>query len=339
MIRRKDNFDLWAYNTFGMRVMCACYVEYDRISDLKELDMDSFPQPILCIGEGSNLLFTGNFSGTVLRSAIKYIRYEDLGQDEVAVSVGAGVRFDDFVSEVCSCNLWGAENLSLIPGQTGAAAVQNIGAYGVEVKDIVSEVMCYDTKERCEVSFGVDECRYGYRSSRFKEAPDKGRYIVTSVLFRLHRSSAPCLSYKGVKDAMNSRIPKTPQEVRDAVIRIRREKLPDPAKMGSAGSYFKNPIVPASCLTNFEKLTGGEKVPFYALPDNMVKLSAAWLIDRCSLKGFRMGGAAVYGSQPLVLVNITGQATPSDVLALEQEVVKRVKEKFGVVLQPEVEHI
>lgn len=339
MIRISENFDLSHHNTFGMNVMCACYVEYDRDADLKKLEFNSFPQPIVCIGEGSNLLFTGHFPGTILRSCIKYISYEPSGLDEVCVSVGSGVIFDDFVADTCSHHLWGVENLSLIPGQVGAAAVQNIGAYGVEVKDILQEVICYDTREQCEVHFDVDDCRYSYRGSRFKEFPDKGSYIVTGVRFKLHRTSGPNLEYRGLKDAFGSRMPETPQEVREAVIRIRNKKLPDPAKIGSAGSFFKNPVVPASSLTSIARASGGAKVPYFSLPGDLIKIPAAWLIEQCSLKGFQTGGAAVYELQPLVLVNLTGKATPSDVLALEKEVTRRVKVKFGIELQAEVEHI
>ena len=196
-MRKEENYDLSGQNTFGMKVRCACYVEYVSAAELERMDWDSLPKPIKHIGEGSNLLFSGDFPGTVLHSDIEFIMYVDVGFDEVPVMVGAGVHWDNFVEETCRHGLWGAENLSLIPGETGAAAVQNIGAYGVEVKDIISGVVCYDLQERKKVKFTVAECGYGYRESMFKHA--EGRYIVTSVLFRLTRKKSPKLEYKGLE--------------------------------------------------------------------------------------------------------------------------------------------
>lgn len=331
MISRTPDYDLSAHNTFRMKVKCALFVEYDRPSDLEELDWDSLPKPVLSIGAGSNLLFEGDFPGTVLHSRIKYIKYIDMGMADVPVAVGAGVVFDDFVAHVCGNGLWGAENLSLIPGEVGAAAVQNIGAYGVEAKDIIKGVVCFDTVERKSVKFKVSECGYGYRESMFKHS--EGRYVVTSVLFRLSRNSGPKLEYKGLAGIDAS----TPESVRNAVIAIRRTKLPDPAELGSAGSFFKNPVVSAE---RFVAITEGyREVPHYLLPGGFVKIPAAWLIEQCSLKGVSVGGAAVYEKQPLVIVNATSEATPSDVLALERKIVETVENRFGVRLSPEVEHI
>ena len=168
-MRIKFNYDLSSMNTFRMKVSCACFVEYENVAELEGLNFDSLPRPLLHMGEGSNLLFTGDFPGTVLHSNIEYIKYVDVGLDEVPVIVGAGVNFDSFVAETCRHGLWGAENLSLIPGEVGAAAVQNIGAYGAEVKDIISGVVCFDLKERKKCRFKASECGYGYRSSMFKE--------------------------------------------------------------------------------------------------------------------------------------------------------------------------
>lgn len=331
MISRTPNYDLSAHNTFRMKVKCALFVEYDSPADLDALDWDSLPKPVLNIGAGSNLLFGGDFPGTVLHSRIKYIKYIDMGLDEIPVAVGAGVVFDAFVANVCSNALWGAENLSMIPGEVGAAAVQNIGAYGVEVKDIIKGVVCYDTVERKSVKFKTSECGYGYRDSMFKHSG--GRYVVTSVLFRLSRNSGPKLEYKGLAGIDAS----SPDTVRKAVMEIRRTKLPDPAEIGSAGSFFKNPVMSAE---KFVAVTEGyREVPHYLLPGGMVKVPAAWLIEQCSLKGATLGGAAVYEKQPLVIVNASGEATPADVMALERKIVETVENKFGVRLSPEVEHI
>ncbi len=357
-MRIQLNYDLLAQNTFRMKVSCACYVEYETVKELEGLNFDRLPQPLLHIGAGSNLLFTGDFPGTVLHSNIEFIKYVDVGLDEVPVMVGAGVVWDHFVEEACRHGLWGAENLSLIPGEVGAAAVQNIGAYGVEVKDIISGVVAFDLQERRKVKFSREECRYGYRDSLFKQPESKGRYVVTSVLFRLTRKYSPRLEYKGVREALGipgqagnddravTATPSTvmadpaghltPQAVRDAIVRIRRQKLPDPEELGSAGSFFKNPVVSRE---EFARISPDGSAPHYDLPDGSVKVPAAWLIDQCGFKGAAEGGAAVYEKQPLVIVNASGQASPQEVLALEQRIINGVRERFGVTLHPEVEHI
>lgn len=337
MVTIQENYDLTAHNTFRMKVKCACYVEYDKAADLLDLDFDALPQPVFHIGGGSNLLFTGDFPGTVLHSAIKYIKYADLGLPEVPVMVGAGVRFDDFVENVCRNGLWGAENLSLIPGEVGACAVQNIGAYGTEAGDIISGVVCYDRKERRKVTFKAAECRYAYRDSIFKDPEVKGRYIITSVLFRLSRDKGPQLGYKGVSEALEGRKNPTPMDVREAIINLRRNKLPDPEEIGSAGSFFKNPIVTAAHFAEIAK--GFDTVPHYVLDNGFIKVPAAWMIDQCGFRGAKLGGAGVYEKQALVLVNRTGEATPDEVLALEAQITTAVLERFGVDLHPEVEHI
>lgn len=346
-MRKTENFDLTPLNTFRMKAKCACYVEYDSAAELESIDWDSLPKPIKHIGEGSNLLLTGDFPGTILHSRIDFIKYVDVGLDEVPVMVGAGVHWDRFAAETCGHGLWGAENLSLIPGEVGAAAVQNIGAYGVEIKDIVSGVVCYDLQERKKVKFTVAECGYGYRESMFKDAA--GRYIVTSVLIRLSRKYNPRLEYKGVRQALglDEHVwPEdlTPQKVRDAIISVRRQKLPDPEEIGSAGSFFKNPVVGAldfARIIDVARRDFGDDVtiPHFINPDGSVKIPAAWMIEKCGFKGATEGGAAVYEKQPLVLINATGSASPKDVLALENRIVSAVRDRFGVELHPEVEHL
>lgn len=343
------NHNLRSHNTFGMEVSCACFVEYETIKELEGLDLASLPQPVMHIGAGSNLLFTRDFPGTVLHSAVRYVKYVDLGLDEVFMAVGAGVTFDDFVAKACEAGYWGAENLSLIPGEVGAAAVQNIGAYGVEVKDIISGVVCYDTVEKKKVSFKAAECAYGYRDSRFKNEPDKGRYIVTSVLFKLTRAYSPKLEYKGIRAALGlaedqNPTDLTPAAVREAIIGVRREKLPDPAETGSAGSFFKNPVVSPLQFAHIidvarEHYGSDVVVPHFILESGFVKIPAAWMIDRLGFKSATQGGAAVYEKQPLVIVNASGTASPEDVLALEKRIIDAVFDRFGVTLTPEVEHI
>lgn len=330
---KREKYDLSSSNTFGLKVSCACHIEYDSVEELASLDVSALPGPLLSVGEGSNLLFTGDFPGTVLRSRISYIKYFDVGADQVPVAVGAGVKWDDFVAKACDDALWGAENLSGIPGTVGAAAVQNIGAYGVEAKDIIAGVTLWDLQKKEKVSFKAAECKYGYRDSIFKSPEFKGRYVVTGVLFRLSRKAVPRTGYKGLSGIDTS----SPKSIREAVLGIRCEKLPDPAKTGSAGSYFKNPIVSAG---DFARISEGfETVPHYVLDGGFIKVPAAWMIEQCSLKGYCVGGAAVYDKQPLVIVNASGNATSQDILELEKTIIDKVEERFGVTLHPEVEHI
>lgn len=339
-MKRIDNYDLSTQNTFRMKVKAALYIEYDSVEELQSLDLKALPQPVFHMGAGSNLLFTKDFPGTVLHSNIKFIKYVDMGLDEVLLTVGSGVVFDDLIANVAGNGLWGMENLSLIPGEVGAAAVQNIGAYGVEAKDVISGVVCLDTKDWTKTVFKVGECSYGYRDSRFKH--ERGRYIITSVLFRVTRKYCPKLDYGGVRAALEGRDLQalTPMDVREAIIGIRNAKLPDPAQIGSAGSFFKNPVISRK---HFERIvasaTGKGPVPHYDLPDGTVKVPAAWLIDQCGFRGKVLGGAQVYEKQPLVIVNASGSASPEDVLALENQIIASVQKQYDITLHPEVDHI
>jgi len=346
-MQRMENYNLAEHNTFRMNARCACYIEYESAAELEKTDWDSLPKPIKHIGEGSNLLITGDFPGTILHSAIKFTKYVDMGLDHIPIVVGAGVHWDTFVEETCGHGLWGAENLSLIPGEVGAGAVQNIGAYGTEIKDIISGVVCYDLVERKKVKFQKPECNYHYRDSLFKNSD--GRYIVTSVLFRLSRKYSPRLEYKGIRAALglpDGQEPSdlTPMQVRKAIIGIRNEKLPDPKLIGSAGSFFKNPVVGALDFARIidvaRKDSGPEAtVPHFINPDGTIKIPAAWMIEKCGLRGAALGGAAVYEKQPLVIVNASGCAKAEDILALERRIMDSVRAKFGVVLHAEVEHL
>ena len=373
-------------NTFGMKVKARCFMEYDSVADLVDIEFEELARPVLHIGGGSNLLFTDDFKGTVLHSKIDFIEILDEchgdgveklnpSHDEswappvheatgghgfsshphgtsseesscpVMVSVGAGVIFDDFCAWAAKEGLWGVENLSYIPGEVGASAVQNIGAYGVEVKDVIRTVYCYDTVEEEFVHFDVAECRYGYRDSIFKDPEVKGRYVVTHVVFALSRTPQPRLDYGHLKDAVAASMQEvTPGLIRKVIIKIRKEKLPEPSVMGSAGSFFKNPVITSEHFQRIEAAAKAElgpdcKVPHYDLPDGMVKVPAAWMIEQCGWKGRRSGGAAVYEKQPLVIVNYTGEAYPEEIVGLEKRVMASVKAKFDVDLHPEVEHV
>lgn len=351
MIRTTYYQDLTKMNTFRMKVKARCFIEYDSIADLVDIEFEELARPILHIGGGSNLLFTDDFKGTVLHSRIDFIEvlespHQKEEDGEVLVSVGAGVIFDDFCAWAAKEGLWGIENLSYIPGEVGASAVQNIGAYGVEAKDVIRKVYCYDTLEEEFVHFDVSECGYGYRDSIFKKPEIKGRYIVTHVVFALSREPMPKLDYGHLREAVTTACDAqlTPEMVRKIIIKIRKEKLPEPSVMGSAGSFFKNPVILLEHFQRIEAAAKAEhgpdvKVPHYDLPDDMVKVPAAWMIEQCGWKGRRSGGAAVYEKQPLVIVNYTGDAYPEEIIGLERRIISSVKEKFGVELHPEVDHI
>ena len=298
------------------------------------------------IGGGSNLLFTGDFPGTVLHSAIRHIDVISDSDDEVLVRVGAGVEFDKLCEWAAGRSLWGPENLSHIPGEAGAAAVQNIGAYGVEAKDIIREVRAFDLVSRKFLTFSVEECNYGYRDSFFKSPEGKDRYIITGIVFAFRRNGSPILEYGNLRETLLSRCPcPTPSDVREAIISIRRTKLPEVGEVGSAGSFFKNPVVSREVFGNVVRVSGRDEasVPHYPVPgpggEPWVKIPAAWLIDQCGWKGAVRGGAGVWPSQPLVIINASGDASPEEILALEECIRMSVSDRFGIVLSPEVEHI
>ncbi|MBR2162668.1 MAG: UDP-N-acetylmuramate dehydrogenase [Bacteroidales bacterium] len=271
MIKTTYYQDLTKMNTFGMKVKARCFMEYDSVADLVDIEFEELARPVLHIGGGSNLLFTDDFKGTVLHSRIDFIEIIDESQ-EVLVSVGAGVVFDDFCAWAANEGLWGVENLSYIPGEVGASAVQNIGAYGVEVKDVIRKVYCYDTLEEEFTSFDVDECGYGYRDSIFKNPEIKGRFIVTHVVFALSRTPQPKLDYGHLKDAVSAVDSElTPSLIRKVIIRIRKEKLPDPSVVGSAGSFFKNPVISLEHFARIESAAKAEHGPDYKVPHYIIE--------------------------------------------------------------------
>ena len=332
--------DLSARNTFGMKVHCRLYVEITAEADLPALDFAALPQPVFVMGGGSNLLFAGDWPGTILHVAMTAAEACLGGDGDVVVALGAGTVFDDFCERAAAEGLWGPENLSLIPGEVGASAVQNIGAYGIEAKDIIVSVHAWDLQERRFVDIPAADCAYGYRSSRFK-TEWKGRYIITAVTFRLSRRPQPKLDYGGVRKALEGRGVSsealTPGLIRETIIGIRREKLPDPSELGSAGSFFKNPVISREHFARIVETARSEMgpeatVPHFEMGDE-IKVPAAWMIDRCGFKGQRLGGAQVYPRQPLVLVNATGSATPGEVLALRDRIIAAVAAKFGAIWQ------
>ena len=289
---------------------------------------------LLHIGAGSNFLFTKDFDGVVLHSRICFARALEEDAEGVNIEVGAGIVMDDLIAQVADMGLYGLENLSHIPGEVGASAVQNVGAYGVEAKDVIREVHAVAVESGEECVFSNADCRFGYRDSIFKNEW-KGQYIITSVVFHLSKQPQPNLDYGNLRQALAGKEP-TPMNIREAVIAIRKQKLPEPAELGSAGSFFKNPIISPE---HFQTILQHEhkkaaEIPHFETADG-IKIPAAWLIEQCGWKGMRQGGAQVYEKQPLVIVN-TGNATAQDIITLAADITKSIEKRFQITLHPEV---
>lgn len=329
----KAEYNLHDLNTFGINARCSRFVEIESVGEAAAILPSLAAERTLVVGRGSNLLLTKDFSGTVIRSGIRGISVADDGLS-VLLRCGSGERWDDVVEYAVSHDLYGAENLSYIPGDTGAAAVQNIGAYGAEIKDILHSVEAVETATgQCSVIM-KDECGYGYRQSRFKRQW-RGRFFITHVTLRLSREFLPRLSYSGLRQALVEQGINQPsaRQLRNTLIDIRRRKLPDPDVLGNAGSFFTNPIV---ARTTAERLqTEFPDMPSYDVDADNVKLSAGWLIEQSGWKGRALGRAAVYDKQALVLVN-RGGATGEDILRLCRAIQQDVSDKFSIRLVPEV---
>ena len=342
----ESNKDLTSLTTFGIPVRARWYAEYSSEKELLWLSrQEEFTSGnVLHIGGGSNLLFLHDYDGLVLRSAIRDIVRYDKSESVSYVIAGAGVKWTDFVDFCLQQNLAGAENLAGIPGDVGAAPVQNVGAYGVEAADIIAGITCFDTFTRSVVRIAPEDCAFAYRDSKFKNEW-KGRYFVLKVAFRLVPGGMPQHLEYGPLKSLSERLGRMPsiREVAEEVISIRNSKLPDPAVIGSAGSFFKNPEIRKRYHQELEELSG-IKIPCHTLPPDpesgveRVKLNAAWLIDQAGLKGTRIGGAQVYPQQPLVIVN-TGNATAEDVEKLASLVERQVRRKFYIHLFREVNYI
>ena len=332
------DYDLRANNTFGVPARCACFREYASEAELCEIIASlsqASPRPLLHIGGGSNLLFTGDFAGDILHSAIKGRTLVAEDEMSVFIRVGAAECWDDIVAWSLQAGYYGLENLSLIPGEVGASAVQNIGAYGSEVYDFISEVRAVDLQTGQSRTFKAQECEPSYRSTMFK-SEWKDKYAITYVTYHLHKTFKPNLSYAAVKNELAARNVDTDQLtaalLREIIIEIRSAKLPDPQKIGNAGSFFMNPVVTQA---HFERLRAVyPSIPHYILP-NGVKIPAAWLIETAGWKGKALGQAGVYAQQALILVNL-GHAKGQDIKHLAEAIQQSVKEKFDISLKPEV---
>lgn len=319
-------------NTFGMDVSASSYFEYGSEDELRELiETGSVTTPYLHMGGGSNLLFTKDYEGTILHSRITGMEVTAEDENGVSVRVGAGVVWDDFAAYCVERNWYGAENLSWIPGEVGASAVQNIGAYGVEVKDLITSVETVSLSGKKRV-FQTKECEYAYRKSVFKR-PEMKSVFVTYVNFRLSKKESYTLAYGAIGQELAKYKEMDLKTLRRVIIEIRESKLPDPKKWGNAGSFFMNPVV---SRMQFEALRQEyPSMPHYDMDKDRVKIPAGWMIDRCGWRGRSLGPAGVYDKQALVLVNLGG-ATGADIVALSDAVRASVHERFGIEIYPEV---
>ena len=330
-MRDLRDYSLLAHNTFGIDARCSRFLEYETIEDAQQVAqvLASSDTPFIIIGGGSNLLLTRDFEGIVVHSALKGCSFEGM-----RMVCGSGVVFDDAVAMSLEQGLYGMENLSLIPGDVGASAVQNIGAYGVEVKDLIVEVEAVEiaTGRLCTIKNA--DCQYGYRDSRFKH-DWKNRYLVTHVTYQLAADFQPHLDYGNIRDELERRgitEPTAPQ-LRQVVIDIRQAKLPDPKVTGNAGSFYMNPVVSRE---QYEALAAHYPgMPHYTVDAQREKIPAGWMIDQCGWKGRSLGHAGVHDKQALVLVN-RGGATGQEIVDLCNAIRKDVKETFGIDIHPEV---
>lgn len=332
------NFDLKPYNTFGISANCLFFGTFSSISELKEqlLEVKSLNLPLMILGGGSNILFTKDFEGIVLKNNITGFSVIREGKNEVIVKAGAGEIWHEFVLKCLDNNLGGIENLSLIPGSVGASPMQNIGAYGVEIKDVFFQLEAFHIKTGELHYFQNDRCKFGYRESVFKREL-KNQYIITSVEFHLQKAAIVNTTYGAIGDELKAMGIEKPtiRDVSNAVISIRQTKLPNPKEIGNAGSFFKNPVVEKSLAEKI--LLEYPDMPNY--PDRLnpllVKLAAGWLIEKAGFKGMRIDNYGVHEKQALVLVNYGG-STGKEIYDLSTKILTTIKEKFGVVLEREV---
>lgn len=333
----QENFSLKPYNTFGVEAKARYFTEVNTIDELKEALIFSETQSLqlLFLGGGSNILLTKDFDGLAIRLNLKGITEENVNENEVLVTAKAGENWHEFVMYCLQKNFGGLENLSLIPGNVGTSPMQNIGAYGTEIKDIFVSCKVLDLENLELTTFNLEQCRFGYRDSIFKQE-GKGRYVILEVTFKLTtKGHSIKTEYGAIKSELENLGIENPtiQDISKAVINIRQSKLPDPKEIGNAGSFFKNPTIP---LIQFEDLKRKfENIQGYPNGD-MVKVPAGWLIEQCGWKGKQIGNVASHKLQSLVIINATGNATGKEIFDFSTEIINSVKEKFGIELEREV---
>lgn len=329
-----ENFPLKDLNTFGVAANARYYAAFDSIASLNDI-LSKYPgQPLLILGGGSNVLLTKDFEGLVLKNDICGIRKVSEDAEFVYIRAGAGENWHQFVLHTIEQGWGGLENLSLIPGCVGASPMQNIGAYGVEIKDVFEQLTAFHLNERSNYTFRAQACEFGYRESVFKRKY-KGQFVIADVTFRLRKQPVLNTSYGAIAAELKARGIEHPtiRDVSDVVISIRQSKLPDPKETGNAGSFFKNPSITIPQFDALKKQYPG--IVAYLNPDGTMKLAAGWLIEQAGWKGYRQGDAGVHARQALVLVN-HGQATGAEIVALSEQIIASIKEKFGVELEREV---
>lgn len=333
MMEVRHHFDLKGYNTFGIQATAEYFAEFSDLEALKELITCSHDKNLMILGGGSNILITHDISGYVLHNRMVGISVVDETENHVYVCAEAGTVWHDLVMYCVNKGWGGIENLSLIPGTVGAAPIQNIGAYGAELKDIFFELEALHLTDLQIHRFDVKGCHFGYRDSIFKRAC-RGKYVILNVTLRLAKHPVPNTSYHSLqKELAALRLPSvTIKDVSETVIRIRRSKLPDPKQIGNAGSFFKNPVVEKGKFLFL--LKGFPNMPHFDMGDE-VKIPAAWLIEQLGFKGYREGDAGCHVDQPLVLVNY-GSATGQQILNLSESIIRKVKQSFDITLEREV---
>lgn len=330
-----NNISLKKLNTFSLDYTAESIIEIVSEEEAQTLFRDpaQLKKPLLILGGGSNILFTSDFTGTIIKPCITGIYIESEDKEYAVISAGAGVKWDDLVEWCVERDYCGLENLALIPGNVGATPVQNIGAYGVEVKDFIEGVNTVSIADGSAKYFTNKECYFGYRTSIFKEKL-KGKYLITRVFYKVTKTFTPKLEYGSLKEEVEKTGAVNLRNIRNSVVSIRKSKLPDPDIIGNAGSFFKNPVVRIGLSERLKELY--PTMPFYTDSPGYVKLAAGWLIEQCGWKGTRRGDAGVHDKQALVLVNY-GNASGNEIYMLSEEIRKSVKEKFGVTLEREAE--
>lgn len=329
------NFSLKDHNSFGIDVRAEKFISIENIKDLRNLLRKSYAAELFILGGGSNMLLTGDIHKTVLHIAVKGKKIVSETENEVVIEAAAGENWHEFVLWTLAHNYGGLENLSLIPGNVGTAPIQNIGAYGVELKDTFVSCKAMNVQTLEEKEFSLEECEFSYRNSIFKNQL-KGQYIITSVNFRLTKEKHNLhIDYGSIRSELNDKGISSPkiQDISNAVISIRNSKLPNPKELGNSGSFFKNPIISKDQFKDLK--TEFPEMPSYEVSDNEIKVPAGWLIDKAGLKGYRNGDAGVHKNQALVLVNY-GKATGADILALSKKIQQTIKDQFNIELEAEV---
>ncbi len=332
----QQNYPLQKFNTFGIRAHAKYFSKFFSPEKLQELLDDKPAETKLILGGGSNILFTKDFDGFVLKNEIPGIDVMEEDDEYVFVRAGAGVAWHSFVTFCVNNNFGGIENLSLIPGNVGASPMQNIGAYGVEIKDVFFGLEAFHIREKTVQAFSTADCNFGYRDSVFKNKY-KNQFAILNVTYRLKKNPVFNITYGAVAHELEKmKIDKISiKAVSDAVISIRSAKLPDPALIGNAGSFFKNPVINKQKFDSFKSSSNDVDFPFYKIDERTYKIPAGWLIEQCGWKGFRKGDTGCYSKQALVLVNY-GNATGKEIYDLSEEIKLSVKEKYDIDLEREV---